>query len=149
MPSHCISMCFDDLRNLPISWYLWNFYFGNDCVVFFDCQLGRVCMWRESPLLDVYVELQGKRKERKPQSPKNKPHNGNQSLKVALGSQVFFSPEEAAAALSRGWEQSGYLVSVCMVLPASTAGWWRVEIIWHWQLYFDRTTGVQRSRAEL
>lgn len=53
-------------------------------------------------MLDVYVELQGKRKEGKPQSPKNKPHHGNQSLKVALGSQVFFSPEEAAAALSRG-----------------------------------------------
>lgn len=50
----------------------------------------------------------GREKNENPEASKTNPLNENQNAKVALGSQTFFSPEEAAAALSRGWEQSGY-----------------------------------------
>lgn len=50
----------------------------------------------------------GRERKENPKAQETNSHNENQSLKVALGLQAFFSPEEAAATLSRGWEESEY-----------------------------------------
>lgn len=88
--------------------------------IIFDCQLGKVWMRRECPLLDLHVELRGKKRKEK-----KTPHQPTtQSLRLALGSQAFFSPEEEAATLSQVQVESRVLVlvSVSKVFPAYTVG---------------------------
>jgi len=59
---------------------------------------------RECPLLDLHVELGAKERKKKIQ---------HQNLRLALGSQAFFSPEEAAATLSQVQAESREGTSLC------------------------------------